>query len=224
MRILVVEDERYLRDLIAKRLKGQGYSVDECSDGEAALAALDEGSYDCVLLDIMLPKKDGLTVLREMRSGHLSTPVMLLTARDSIEDRVSGLDAGADDYVVKPFSFDELDARVRALLRRAADDKNPVLRMADLELDTVRRTVQRAGRPIDLTTKEFSLLEYFMRNPEHVLTREQILNHVWSYDFEGDSNIVDVYIRYLRRKMDRGFDPPLLHTVRGTGYVLKTTP
>ena len=222
MRILVVEDEQDLRELISERLRRQDYSVDTCPDGRSALQQIENsGGYDLVILDIMLPELDGLSVLREIRSMHLTCPVMLLTARDSVEDRVSGLDAGADDYVVKPFSFEELDARVRALLRRSAEDKSPVLQMADLSLDTVRRTVQRGGNEIDLTTKEYALLEYLMRNPEHVLTREQILNHVWSYDFEGDSNIVDVYIRYLRRKMDRGFDPPLIHTVRGTGYVLK---
>lgn len=221
MQILVVEDEKYLRELIVRRLRGQGYNVDHCGDGQAALEHLDSAEYDCIILDVLLPKRDGLSVLRALRSAHDATPVMLLTARDSIEDRVRGLDAGADDYVVKPFSFDELDARVRALLRRSSDDKAAVLTMADLELDTIRHTVRRAGREIDLTSKEYALLEYLMRNPEHVLTREQILNHVWSYDFEGDSNIVDVYIRYLRRKMDRGFDSPLIHTVRGTGYVLR---
>ena len=225
MRILVVEDEENLREILVTRLLRQDYGVETCGDGRSALTRLENGSeYDCVILDIMLPQMDGLSVLREMRTAHIATPVMLLTARDSVEDRVNGLDAGADDYVVKPFSLEEFDARVRALLRRAADDKSTVLVMADLELDTVRRTVQRAGKTIDLTSKEYALLEYFLRNPGHVLTREQILNHVWSYDFEGDSNIVDVYVRYLRRKMDRGFDPPLLHTVRGTGYVLKTVP
>lgn len=222
MRILVVEDEKYLRELIVRRLRAQGYNVDHCGDGSSALERLQgEAEYDCVILDVLLPETDGLSILRTMRQAHDSTPVMLLTARDSVEDRVSGLDSGADDYVVKPFSFDELDARVRALLRRSSDDKTAVLTLADLELDTVRHAVRRAGREIDLTSKEYALLEYLLRNRGHVLTREQILNHVWSYDFEGESNIVDVYIRYLRRKMDRGFDVPLIHTIRGTGYVMK---
>lgn len=225
MKILVVEDEENLRKLIAGRLERQGYSVDACADGQAALDCLESGAaYDCVLLDIRLPKVDGLTVLRQMRSWHLPAPVLLLTALDSVEERVRGLDAGADDYVVKPFSFDELDARVRALLRRNADEKSAVLQMEDLKMDTIRRTVERAGKEIHLTSTEYALLEYLMRNPEHVLTREQIINHVCGYDFEGESNIVDVYIRYLRRKTDRGFDPPLIHTVRGTGYVLRVQP
>lgn len=225
MRILIVEDEDDLRELMAARLRRQDHGVDTCGSGREALRRLEgESEYDCVILDILLPELDGLSVLRKMRADHIATPVMLLTALDSVEDRVAGLDAGADDYVVKPFSFDELDARVRALLRRSAGEKSSVLRMADLELDTAGRTVQRSGQVIRLTSKEYALLEYLLYNAEHVLTRSQILNHVWGYDFEGDSNIVDVYVRYLRRKIDRGFDPPLLHTVRGTGYVLKTEP
>lgn len=223
MQILVVEDDNYMRELLVRRLRRQRYTVSECADGRSALHVIEEKvPFDCIILDIMLPKIDGLSVLRRIRALHNAVPVLLLTARDTVEDRVNGLDAGADDYLVKPFSFDELDARVRALLRRGSDEKNPVLSAADLQLDTVRHTVSRGGREISLTSKEFALLEYLLRNREHVLTREQIRNHVWSYDFEGDSNIVDVYIRYLRRKIDRGFSPALIHTVRGTGYVLRT--
>lgn len=222
MRILVVEDDGALRAMVGKRLREQGYGVVSCGDGTEASVQLESAEFDCIVLDIMLPGKDGLTLVRELRGRGCATPVLLLTARDSVEDRVSGLDAGADDYVVKPFSFDELDARVRALLRRGASERNPVLRAADLELDTVRHSVRRAGKTVDLTSKEYALLEYLMRNQDHVLTRAQIINHVWDYDFEGDSNIVDVYIRYLRRKIDRGYEPALIHTVRGTGYVLRT--
>lgn len=224
MQVLVVEDDPTLRAMVAKRLRGQGYNVVACENGLDAADQMENAEFDCIVLDIMLPGKDGLTLVRELRQRGCATPVLLLTARDSIEDRVSGLDAGADDYVVKPFSFDELDARVRALLRRGTAEKNPVLKVADLELDTIRHAVTRAGTSIDLTSKEYALLEYLMRNHEHVLSREQIINHVWDYDFEGDSNIVDVYIRYLRRKMDRGYEPTLIHTVRGTGYVLREEP
>lgn len=222
MQILVVEDDNYMRELLVKRLRRQNYTVAECAEGQRAWDLIEtHAPFDGIILDIMLPGIDGLTILRRMRQMHIASPVLLLTARDTVEDRVSGLDAGADDYLVKPFSFDELDARVRALLRRGTEEKNPVLSMADLTLDTVRHTVCRAGTEIALTNKEFALLEFFLRNPERVLTREQILNHVWSYDFEGDSNIVDVYIRYLRRKIDRGYTPQLIHTVRGSGYVLR---
>lgn len=221
MQVLVVEDDAALRAMVSKRLRSQGYNVVACADGLNAADQMEAVEFDCIVLDIMLPGKDGLSLVRELRARGCATPVLLLTARDSIEDRVSGLDAGADDYVVKPFSFDELDARVRALLRRGTAEKSPVLRVADLELDTVRHIVRRSGKAIDLTSKEYALLEYLLRNQDHVLSREQIINHVWDYDFEGDSNIVDVYIRYLRRKMDRGYETALIHTVRGTGYVLR---
>lgn len=221
MRILVVEDEKSLLKITARRLTQEGYSVDMAEDGEEALAYIEMGAYDCVVLDIMLPMHDGLTVLRRMRQKHNAAPVLLLTAKDSISDRVQGLDAGADDYLVKPFAYDELSARVRALLRRNAENKSVVLNFADLSLDTLSRQVRRDGKNIELSAKEFALLEYFMRNLERVLTRGQIIDHIWNFDFDNDSNIVDVYVRYLRRKIDADFELKLLHTVRGVGYVLK---
>jgi DNA-binding response OmpR family regulator len=169
----------------------------------------------------MLPFQDGLTLLRKIRAKNISTPVLLLTAKDSISDRVTGLDSGADDYLVKPFSFDELLARVRAMLRRHKDKKDTVLSIGDLKMDTITRQVQRAGREIELTSKEYSILEYFLRNKNRVLTKSQIAEHVWNYDFEYNSNIVEVYVRYLRRKMDEEFKNKLIHTIRGGGYVLK---
>lgn len=221
MRILIVEDEKSLLKVMARRLTQEGYSVDTAEDGEEALAYIEMGAYDCVVLDIMLPIQDGLTVLRRMRQKHNATPVLLLTAKDSVGDRVAGLDAGADDYLVKPFAYDELSARVRAMLRRNAESKSVVLSFGDLTLDTLSRQVKRAGQNIELSAKEFALLEYFMRNPERVLTRGQIIDHIWNFDFDNDSNIVDVYVRYLRRKIDADFDVKLLHTVRGVGYVMK---
>lgn len=221
MRILVAEDERLLRNIIEKRLKEDGYSVDACCDGEEASDYMTVGQYDCVILDIMMPKKDGLCVLKDMRSQGNKTPVILLTAKDSISDRVAGLDAGADDYVVKPFSAEELLARVRAMLRRQSEVKTVKLNIADLEMDTVSRRVTRGGSVIDLTAKEYALLEYFLRNQGNILTRGQIIEHIWNFDFDCDSNIVDVYVRYLRRKIDRHFEPKLIHTVRGSGYVMR---
>lgn len=179
------------------------------------------GSYDCIVMDIMLPIQDGLTVLRQMRQKHNHTPVLLLTAKDGIGDKVIGLDAGADDYLVKPFVYDELSARVRALLRRNTEQKSTVLQFADLVMDTVTRQVTRSGRPIELSAKGFAILEYFMRNPNRVLTRGQIIDHVWNFDYDNDSNVIDVYVGYLRRKIDAGFSTRLLHTVRGVGYALK---
>lgn len=221
MRILLVEDENALRTVTEKRLKQEGYSVDSCEDGIAAEDYIRAGSYDCMVLDIMLPGKDGIGILRDMRDRQDATPVLLLTARDSVADRVAGLDAGADDYLVKPFSFDELLARVRAILRRKGEGKSALLRCADLEMDTVARQVRRAGRFIDLTAKEYALLEYFLHNHGKVLSRSQIIEHIWDFDFDSDSNIVDVYVRYLRRKVDADYDLKLIHTVRGMGYVLR---
>lgn len=221
MRILLVEDEASLLRVISKRLGHEGYSVDTVSDGEEALAYIEAGDYDCIVMDIMLPQKDGLSVLRQIRGKENPTPVLLLTARDSIHDRVTGLDAGADDYLVKPFSYDELSARLRALLRRHTENRSTILRIADLTLDPVTRQVQRADTAITLSAKEFSMLEYFLRNPNRVLTRGQIIDHVWNFGFDNDSNIVDVYVRYLRRKIDQEFPVKLLHTVRGVGYVLR---
>ena len=221
MRILLVEDEAALRAILAKRLKQEGYSVDVCADGEEADSFIQMGEYDCVILDIMLPKKDGIAVLTDMRNAQNSTPVLLLTAKDSIEDRVQGLDSGADDYLTKPFSYEELLARVRAMLRRKGETKSVVLRCADLEMDTVAKQVRRGTTVIELTAKEYALLEYFLRNVGRVLARSQIVEHIWNFDFEYDSNIIDVYVRYLRRKIDMGFDKKLIHTVRGSGYVLR---
>jgi DNA-binding response OmpR family regulator len=220
MRILVVEDEPSLQAIITKQLEKKGYHVDACASGLEAEDYLSLADYDCVVLDRMLPGKDGISVLKHFRAQGKSTPVLLLTALDSITKRVEGLDAGADDYLVKPFSFEELFARIRALTRRSFTQKQALLRVADLELDTVAGTVKRAGRAISLSAKEYSLLEYLMRNKGIILSREQIISHVWSYDFEGDSNVVDVYIRYLRRKMDKEFTPLLIHTLRGRGYLL----
>jgi DNA-binding response OmpR family regulator len=220
MRLLVVEDEHALLSVIAKQLEKKGYQVDTCDNGIEAEEYLDLAEYDCVVLDRMLPGKDGVSVLRKFRSSGKSTPVLLLTAMDSISHRVEGLDAGADDYLVKPFSFEELFARVRALTRRSFTQKDTLLRAADLELNTTKGTVRRGDKDIALSAKEYSLLEYLMRNQGIVLSRDQIINHVWSFDFEGDSNVVDVYIRYLRRKMDKGFTPLLIHTLRGRGYLL----
>ena len=221
MRVLLVEDEPALQALLAKSLREEKYGLDCASDGEEALLYLELGEYDCVILDIMLPKKDGLAVLREMREKSIMYPVLLLTARDSISDRVAGLDAGADDYLVKPFSYDELSARIRALMRRNSESRDVVLRYDNLSMNTVTRQVERGKTPIDLAAKEYAILEYMLRNPERVLTRDRITEHVWNFDFASDSNIVDVYMRYLRRKMDYDFEPRLIHTVRGVGYVLK---
>ncbi|RMF10179.1 MAG: response regulator, partial [Alphaproteobacteria bacterium] len=176
--------------------------------------------YDLIILDLMLPKKNGITVCRELRASGVSTPVLMLTARDSVEDRVRGLDAGADDYLPKPFAFEELLARVRALLRRQSETKTPTLKLADLELDPISRRVTRAGKPIRLTTKEYALLEYLMRNAGKVLSRTLIGEHVWDMNFDPESNVIDVYISHLRAKIDKGFETPLLHTLRGQGYLL----
>ncbi|MBI1848257.1 MAG: response regulator transcription factor [Candidatus Rokubacteria bacterium] len=222
MRILVVEDERKVAGFIRQGLEEEGHRVEVAEDGRAALdLLLDMPAYDLVVLDVMLPHVDGFTVLRRLRDHKIRTPVLFLTARDSVPDRVEGLDLGADDYLTKPFSFDEFLARVRALLRRGQPQSPPVLRTADLTLDPATRLVTRAGRPVTLTTREYALLEYFMRNPGRVLTRPMIAEHVWGIDFDAESNIIDVYIGYLRRKLDGEGAPSLLHTVRGAGYVLR---
>lgn len=220
MRILVVEDEPSLLNFIAKGLKEEGYSVDAARDGKEGSSFMMAVDYDCIILDLMLPFIDGLTLLRQFRAAGKVTPVLILTAKDSIEDRVSGLDLGADDYLVKPFSFDELQARVRALLRRSSDNKQPELIMEDLTIDLLSHTVTRGGKKIELTAKEFEILEYLLRNKGRLLTRSQIAEHVWDYDFEYNSNIVDVYIGYLRRKIDHPFKKKLIHTIRGSGYIM----
>ncbi|PSM48833.1 DNA-binding response regulator [Chroococcidiopsis sp. CCALA 051] len=219
MRVLVIEDEPGIAQFIRQGLNEAGYAVDVASDGQAGLDYALAAEYDVIVLDIMLPQLDGLQVLRQMRS-RIKTPVLLLTARDTVEDRVKGLDAGADDYLFKPFAFPELLARLRALLRRPPLQLDTILQVADLEMDVANREVRRAGKSIELSPREFSLLEYLMRHPRQVLTRSQITERIWNFDFYGDSNVVDVYIGYLRRKIDNGFDRPLLHTVRGVGYRL----
>ena len=221
MRILIAEDQKDLNKVITKKLEKEGYSVDSCFDGEDALHFLDMASYDGVILDINMPKKDGLSVLSEMRKTEDHTPVLFLTARDSIEDRVTGLDCGANDYLVKPFSFDELTARIRAMLRKSFGAVSNILTVEDLEVDTAAHTAKRGGKTISLSSKEFALLEYLIRNAGIVLSREKIENHIWNFDYEGGTNVVDVYISYLRRKIDGDSDVKLIHTVRGSGYVLR---
>ncbi len=220
MKILVVEDEERVAQFIQKGLKEEGHAVDVSYDGEDGGFLAEVNDYDLILLDVMLPKKNGISVCREIRARGVVTPVLMLTARDSVEDRVRGLDAGADDYLVKPFAFEELLARVRALLRRRADSKTPTLQLADLELDPITRLVTRAGKPIRLTTKEYSLLEYLLRNANKVLSRTLIGEHVWDMNFDPESNVIDVYISHLRNKIDKGHGLPLLHTMRGQGYLL----
>lgn len=219
MKILLVEDQKDMRELLAKRLKKE-YSVDVCEDGESALDYLNVYKYDLVLLDIMLPKISGLEVLKKMRQKRIETPVLLLTAKSSIEDRVTGLDSGADDYLVKPFSYDELTARIRMLLRRKSSQLTSILEVGDLTLDTVSKTVKRGDKNLSLTAKEYMLLEYMMHHPHIILTRNQLEQRAWNSDFEGGSNIVDVYIRYLRKKIDDGQDVKMIETIRGQGYRL----
>lgn len=221
MRILIAEDEPDLRSVIAKTLEKNHYSVDACPDGREALDFLEMAEYDAVVLDIMMPKTDGLTVLKTIRRQGKHTPVILLTARDSIQDRVTGLDAGADDYLVKPFAMDELLARLRVVLRREAASQDNCYRIANLTVDSNRRAVYRDDLEITLSSKEFSILEYMIRNKGIVLSRDKIEQHIWNYDYAGGSNVVDVYIRYLRKKIDENFEPKLIHTIRGAGYVLK---
>jgi len=220
MKILVVEDEERVAQFIQKGLKEEGHAVDVSYDGEDGSFLAEVNDYDLILLDVMLPKKNGISVCREIRARGVVTPVLMLTARDSVEDRVRGLDAGADDYLVKPFAFEELLARVRALLRRRSDTKTPTLQLGDLELDPITRLVTRAGKPIRLTTKEYSLLEYLLRNANKVLSRTLIGEHVWDMNFDPESNVIDVYISHLRNKIDKGYDVALLHTMRGQGYLL----
>ena len=221
MRILIAEDERDLNALLQKKLISEGYSVDACFDGEEALDYLGAAEYDAVILDIMMPRRDGFQVLQQMRAEGISAPVMFLTARDSIEDRVKGLDAGATDYMVKPFSFQELMARIRVMTREKYGSASNVLTVGDLTMNTATHEVRRGGRRIDLSAKEYALLRYLMMNRDIVLSRDMIENHVWNYDYEGGTNIVDVYIRYLRRKIDDGEDVKLIRTVRGRGYVIR---
>ncbi|MGI5156283.1 response regulator transcription factor [Microbispora sp. CA-102843] len=228
-KLLVVDDEPALREALRSSLEFEGYAVETAADGLTALDLLDRGTYDAVLLDVMMPRLDGLTACRRLRAAGNRLPVLMLTARDAVGDRVSGLDAGADDYLVKPFELDELLARVRALLRRGGqyaqnESGGDVIAFGDLRMDTVSWEVTRAGRRLDLTRTEHLLLELFLTHPRQVLTREQILREVWGFDFEPSSNSLDVYVMYLRRKTEAGGQPRLIHTVRGVGYVLRSSP
>ncbi|ALA96262.1 response regulator transcription factor [Leptotrichia sp. oral taxon 212] len=224
MRILVVEDEKKINDIIVKTLKQEKYGVDSCFDGEEALDYIFSVEYDIILLDIMLPKKNGFEVMESMRKKGIKTPVLFLTARDQIEDRVKGLDLGADDYLVKPFAFEELLARIRVVLRKnsvSGEDSGNILKIANLTVDCNKHEVFRDEISIKLSAKEFSILEYMMRNKGRVVSKEKIEEHVWDFDYEGGSNIVEVYIKFLRKKIDNDFSPKLIHTIRRVGYVLK---
>ena len=224
MRILVVEDEKKINDVIVKTLKKEKYGVDSCFDGEEALDYIFSVEYDIILLDIMLPKKNGFEVMESMRKKGIKTPVLFLTARDQIEDRVKGLDLGADDYLVKPFAFEELLARIRVVLRKnsvSGEDSGNILKIANLTVDCNKHEVFRDEISIKLSAKEFSILEYMMRNKGRVVSKEKIEEHVWDFDYEGGSNIVEVYIKFLRKKIDNDFSPKLIHTIRRVGYVLK---
>lgn len=221
MRILVAEDERTLNGLICKILTAQHYSVDACFNGEEALDYAACAEYDCMIFDIMMPVMSGIEAVKKLRNEGNNTPVIFLTALDSVSDRVKGLDSGADDYLVKPFAAEELLARIRAMLRRRTDSPSNIFTVADLTVDCDKMKVERSGVSISLSSKEFAILEYMIRNAGTVLTRDRIEQHIWNYDYEGGTNVIDVYIRYLRKKIDDNFEPKLIHTVRGTGYVLK---
>jgi DNA-binding response OmpR family regulator len=221
MRILVADDDRRLTSIVKRGLMEEAYAVDVAYDGEESEYLAEINPYDLVILDIMMPKKDGIEVCRELRAKSVNTPILMLTARDAVEDRVKGLDAGADDYLVKPFAFNELLARVRALLRRNGVTRSPELKVGDLSLNTLTREVRRGERVVELTTKEYVILEYLMRHPNVVVTRRMLEEHAWDYDFDSLSNLIDVYIRRLRRKIDFGGQKSMIHTVRGAGYRLR---
>jgi DNA-binding response OmpR family regulator len=221
MRVLVVEDERRLAGIIKRGLQEEGYAVDNAYDGEEAQYMAENTRYDAMVLDLMLPRKDGLSVCRDLRAKNVTTPILMLTAKDTLDDRIKGLDSGADDYQVKPFAFSELLARVRALMRREALPKSQKLRVGNLVMDTLSRETTRGERRIELTTKEYSLLEYFMRHPNVVLTRTMLEENIWDYSFDGVSNIVDVYVRRLRQKLEAGGEPGVIETIRGAGYRLR---
>lgn len=221
MRVLIAEDERDLNRILTKTLTKAGYSVDGCYDGEEVLDHLLGAEYDAMILDVMMPRKDGFTLVRELREKGVDTPILLLTARDSVADRVEGLDLGADDYLVKPFDFDELLARLRAITRKHVGNHSNRFTVGDLTMDTARQTVERGGREITLLPKEFAILEHLIRNKGVVVSREQLEDRIWNYEYSGSSNNVDVYMSKLRKKVDEGFQTKLIHTIRGAGWVLR---
>ncbi|ACV39239.1 response regulator transcription factor [Leptotrichia buccalis] len=221
MRLLVVEDEKKLNGLITKKLEKEYYGVDSCFDGEEAIRYVEGTEYDAIILDIMLPKLDGFEVIKRIRAKKNKVPILLLTARDNIDDKVKGLDYGADDYLVKPFIFEELMARIRVLLRRNSGNADNVITVANLKVDLDAKTVFRDGVLIKLSGREYSILEYLIRNKGKILPRERIEDHIWNYEYEGGTNVIDVYIRYLRKKIDDSYTPKLIHTIRGLGYVLR---
>ena len=221
MRLLVVEDEKKLNDLITKKLEKEYYGVDSCFDGEEAVRYVEGTEYDAIILDIMLPKLDGFEVIKRIRAKKNKVPILLLTARDNIDDKVKGLDYGADDYLVKPFIFEELMARIRVLLRRNSGNADNIITIANLKVDLDAKTVFRDDVLIKLSGREYSILEYLIRNKGKILPRERIEDHIWNYEYAGGTNVIDVYIRYLRKKIDDSYTPKLIHTVRGLGYVLR---
>ena len=221
MKILVVEDEKDLNRVITKHLKKNNYSVDSCFDGEQALDYVLYGEYDLIITDIMMPKIDGYGFIKQLRNDKNSTPVIMLTAKDSLDDKILGLDSGADDYIVKPFEFDELLARIRVLMRRNYGFATNIIQVDDVVLDISKKLVTRSGKSISLTGKEYEVLEYLFKNKQGIISREQILNHVWDYDYEGASNIIDVIIKNIRKKLDVGSQKPIIHTKRGLGYFVK---
>lgn len=216
-----MEDEEKIASFIERGLKEERYVVDVAYDGEKGLFLAEINAYDLIILDIMLPIKNGLSICKELRSKRIDTPILMLTARDRVEDKVLGLDSGADDYLAKPFAFEELLARVRSLLRRKRQDKSHILKVADLQIDQLTHKVKRSGKEITLTSKEYSLLEYFMLNANQLITRTMISEHVWNEDFDSFTNVIDVYVNYLRSKVDKGYKRQLIHTIRGSGYMLK---
>lgn len=221
MRLLVIEDEKKIASFVERGLKEEHYAVDVAYDGEEGLFLAQTNPYDLIVLDIMLPKKDGISLCKELRDKKIDAPILMLTAKDKIEDKVSGLDAGADDYLTKPFAFEEFLARIKALLRRKRVDKSTILKVADLELDQLSHKVRRAGKGIILTSREYALLEYLMLHANQVVTRTMISEHVWNEDFDSFTNVIDVYVNYLRNKIDKDFKKQLIHTIRGTGYIIK---
>ncbi len=221
MRILLVEDEIKIANFVERGLKEENYVVDVASDGEKAMFLAEINPYDLIILDIMLPQIDGITICRELRKKKINVPILMLTAKDRVRDKVLGLNSGADDYLAKPFDFEELSARISALLRRNKDNKTGILKVADLELDQLRHKVKRAGKEIQLSSKEFGLLEYLMLNANHVVTRTTISEHVWHENFDSFTNVIDVFINLLRNKIDKNFNKPLIHTIHGKGYTIR---